>query len=157
LTAEQRDFFVRRALQRSAAERTGTEQHHLRTIQAQLEAIARGDFDAVLLHAHDDVTLDIFAPPEFPWLRQPRGAGEFRQAVARNFGALDEQRPDVREIFVDGGTVIVFGREHGVIRQPGIPYEIEFVERFTFRKAAWQRCTSWWRRSRVHDGDVHGP
>jgi ketosteroid isomerase-like protein len=108
---------------------------HLRTLQGALDAIARGDLDSVLDNAVDDVTLDIYAPPEFPFVRTARGSEAFRAALRHNFGAVDEQRPEVRDLFADGDRIVLLGRETGVIRQSGLTYDVEFVERFTFRDA----------------------
>ena len=106
---------------------------HLRALQAALDAIGRGDLASVFDNAIEDVTLDIYAPPEFPFVRTARGAGPFRAALEHNFGAVHEQRPEVRDLFADGDRIVLLGRETGVIRQSGRTYDVEFVERFTFR------------------------
>jgi ketosteroid isomerase-like protein len=124
---------LRSRLQSSAADCVPEARPHLEAIQAQLEAIARGDLDAVLLHAHDDVTLEIFAPPEFPWIRQARGIAALRAALEQNFGSVRNQRPEIRDIFAEGETVILFGRERGTIAESAQDYDVEFVQRFTFR------------------------
>jgi ketosteroid isomerase-like protein len=108
---------------------------HLRTLQGALDAIARGDLGSVLDGAVEDVTLDIYAPPEFPFVRTARGADAFRAALKHNFGAVHDQRPEVRDLFADGDRIVLLGRETGVIRQSGLTYDVEFVERFTFRDA----------------------
>ena len=129
-----RDFGdVKSRLEESAAAAPSPAKQHLQTIQDQLEAIQRGDFEAVLQQAHDDATLEIFAPPEFPWVRRATGSAELRAALTQNFGSVTDQRPEVREIFTESDTVILFGRERGVIRQSGLAYDVEFVERFSFR------------------------
>ena len=107
---------------------------HLRSIQTQIEAIANGYLESVLRNAHADATLEIFAPPEFPWIRNATGIDELQAAVQQNFGAVDDQRPEVRDIFAEGDTVILFGRERGVIRDSQTRYDVEFVERFTYRE-----------------------
>jgi uncharacterized protein len=106
---------------------------HLQTLQAQIDAIARGDLATMLAHATDDVRLEIFAPPEFPWVRAARGAVAFRDAVAQNVGAMADQQPEIRDVFAEGDRVVLFGRETGTIRETGATYDVEFVERFTFR------------------------
>lgn len=129
-----RDFgVVRSGLRESAAEVAPAAQQHVRTLEEQLEAIQRGDFDSVLEHAHADVTLEIFAPPEFTWIRRANGLAELRAAMVQNFEAVGDQRPELRDIFAERDTVILFGRERGVNRATGTPYDLEFVERFTFR------------------------
>ena len=105
----------------------------IRSVQHQIEAIARGDFDAVLSQALPDVTLDIFAPPEFAWIRQARGLTELRRALEENFGSVDEQRPTISNVFTEGDAVVLFGREQGRIRATGQRYDVEFVQTFAFR------------------------
>jgi hypothetical protein len=53
--------------------------------------------------------------------------------VHKNFGAVTNQRPEIRELFAEGNRVVLFGRETGTIRATGTNYDVEFVERFTFR------------------------
>ena len=71
---------------------------HLATVEAQLAAIARGDSASALATVRDDIELDIFAPPEFAWLRRARGRQEFQGALEHNFGALIEQRPEITTV-----------------------------------------------------------
>jgi ketosteroid isomerase-like protein len=120
-------------LSRAADDVRGDARENVRSVQAELDAIGRGDFEAVLHDAHDDVTLEIFAPPEFPWIRQAHGLADLRAALLQNFGSVEDQRPTIRDVFAEGDTVILFGAETGRIRGSGLPYQVEFVERFTFR------------------------
>jgi len=132
--ANDRDFSELTAgLDRAASDLAPAARQHVRTIGDQLDAIARGDFGSVFQDAHDDVTLEIFAPPEFPFLRTARGADELNKAIVHNFGAIADQRPTIRETFAEGDTVILFGTETGKIKETGGRYHVEFVERFTFR------------------------
>lgn len=104
----------------------------IRSVQSQIDAVARGDFDAVLKEALPDVALDIFAPPEFSWIRRAQGASELRRAMEHNFSTLEDQQPRVTDVFAEGETVVLFGREQGRIRATGQRYDVEFVEKFTF-------------------------
>jgi ketosteroid isomerase-like protein len=121
------------ALQRVAAERPRQTAQHLLSIHAQIEAIERGDVESVLQHAHDDVTFEIFAPPQFPFISSAHGLEELRAAVTHNFAAVVDQQPELRDIFAEGDTVILFGRERGRLRERGDRYDVEFVQRFAFR------------------------
>ena len=121
------------SLQRAASDRDVDSANHLRWVQTQIEAIERGQFQSVMFDAHDDVEFDIFAPPQFPFISKARGKSELLAAVTHNFGALDDQTPEIRDIFADGDTVVLFGRERGKVRQTGAVYDVEFVERFAFR------------------------
>ena len=129
-----RDFSVLTStLGDAAAALPSHPQQHVRTIVEQLDAIARSDFGSVFRDAHGDVTLEIFAPPEFPFIRQARGVGELQAAIVHNFESVVEQHPQIRETFAQGDTVILFGTETGQVRQTGRRYHVSFVERFTFR------------------------
>lgn len=108
-------------------------EQHLRSVHAQLEAIERGDIESVLALSAPDVQLDIFAPPEFPWIRQTRGIDELRAALTQNFDALENQQPEIITVVAQGNVVVLIGRERGVIRATRAPYHVEFVERFTFQ------------------------
>jgi ketosteroid isomerase-like protein len=106
---------------------------NLRSIQEQFDAIAAGDLARVIARADAQVTLEMFVPPELPFILHASGADAFREAVHQNFGAVTNQRPEIRELFAEGNRVVLFGRETGTIRATGRDYDVEFVERFTFR------------------------
>jgi ketosteroid isomerase-like protein len=124
---------VSAVLQQAAGERTADSAQHLRWIQTQIEAIERGEFGSVVENAHDDATLEIFAPAQFPFIKRAQGKPALLGAISHNFTALEEQQPEIRDIFSEGDTVVLFGRERGKVRQSGVRYDVEFVERFSFR------------------------
>ena len=131
---DNKDFSdITSSLARAARDIGSAAQQNVLTLQSHIDAIGRGDFDAVLRDAHDDVALEIFVPPEFPWIRQARGLTDLRAALLQNFGSVEDQHPTIRDVFIEGDTVILFGAETGRIRGSGLPYAVEFVERFTFR------------------------
>ena len=105
---------------------------NVRAVQGQIEAIARGDLDAALADAHPDVELEIFSPLEFAWVRHAHGVKEMRAAIAHNFGSLDQQAPTIQNVITQADTVVLFGQERGIIRATGAPYDVQFVQRFTF-------------------------
>jgi ketosteroid isomerase-like protein len=105
---------------------------NLRSVQARIDAISRGDFDAVLADAVPGITFEIFAPPEFPWVRRAQGVENLRAAVAQNFGSVEDQRPEITNVVAEGETVVLFGREQGRIRETGRAYDLEFVQKFSF-------------------------
>jgi ketosteroid isomerase-like protein len=105
----------------------------VRSVQAQIDAIARGDFESVLAQALPTVTLEIFAPAEFVWIRRAEGLEEFRRALEHNFGSIQDQRAQLTNVFTEVNTVVLFGREQGRIRATGQPYDMEFVHKFTFQ------------------------
>jgi ketosteroid isomerase-like protein len=108
--------------------------HHVRSVQQQIDAIGRGDLESAVANAHEDVTLEIFAPPEFQWIRRASGVENLRQAIQHNFESLDEQHPEITSVTAQGDTVVLIGRERGRIKATGAPYDVEFVERFVFRE-----------------------
>ena len=136
---QEKDFSAATARLQQALDQAGRPmspadpQRHLRSVQTQIEAIGRGDLDAVVVDAMPDVTLDIFAPPEFPWIRRAQGIDDLRRAIEQNFGSVEDQRPEINNVFAEGDTVVLFGRERGRLRGSGQAYDMEFVEKFTFR------------------------
>src|SRR5688572_6111704 len=84
---------------------------HIASVEAQIAAIARGDYASAIANAHEDVALDIFAPPEFPWIRSTRGAQELQKAIEHNFGTLVDQRPEVTTLLAQEDVVVMIGRE----------------------------------------------
>jgi uncharacterized protein len=110
-----------------------TAAHHLRTIQHQIEAIGRGDLESAIANAHEHVRLEIYAPLEFTWIRHARGIDALRDALRYNFDSLDEQHPEITTLTAQGDTVVLIGREHGVIKATATPYRVQFVHRFLFQ------------------------
>jgi ketosteroid isomerase-like protein len=136
---ERKDFspVTRRLGQEIADLRTGSaqkeSQENLQSVLEQIDAIGRGDLDAALRNAHDDVRLEIFAPPQFPWIRRTVGAAALREAIQHNFATVVDQRPEVTSVTAQGDTVVLLGRERGRIKQTAAEYSLEFVQRFQFR------------------------
>jgi ketosteroid isomerase-like protein len=108
----------------------------IKLVEAQLAAIGRGDLQAAVDQATDDVELQIFAPPEFGWIRVARGRADFLEAIRHNFASVTDQRPEIATVVSQENTVVMIGRERGVITATGVPYDVEFVHRFTFRDGA---------------------
>jgi len=106
---------------------------HIDSVEAQIAAIARGDFESALSGAAPDVELDIFAPPEFPFVRKARGIAELRDALAINFQSVVNQEPEINTVVTEEDVLVMIGRERGQLRETGLSYEVEFVHRFTFR------------------------
>ncbi len=108
------------------------------TIEEQIAAISRGDFEAALQRASPDVELEIYAPPEFPFICRARGTAEMREAMQHNFAAVEDQHPVVSNVLTQGHVVVMFGTETGRIRATGASYRVEFVHRFTFANGTLQ-------------------
>src|SRR5689334_6156645 len=134
VVAQPRDFSsIVGRLDRELTDEANARVRNVRSLQAQIDAIARGDLESFLVNAHEDATLDIYAPPEFPWIRHAKGPGELRRAIEQNFGSVEDQTPELTNVVTEGDTVILFGRERGRVRATGQSYDMEFVQRYQFR------------------------
>ncbi|HEY3159132.1 MAG TPA: nuclear transport factor 2 family protein [Vicinamibacterales bacterium] len=122
---------LRQAIVRTASD--AASRSNLSSLQTQIDAIARGDLATSLAQALPDVVLSIFAPPEFPYVRHAQGLDALKAALEHNFNAVEDQHPTVLNIFAEGNTVVLFGRETGRIPRTGTTYNVEFVQKFTFR------------------------
>jgi len=107
---------------------------HLRSVQAQIDALTHGDVAEVLRDAHGDVQLEIFAPPQFAFVSRAQGKDEVQRAITHNFDSVDEQQTEIVNVMAEGDVVVLIGRERGRIRATGENYEVQFVHRFTFRE-----------------------
>ena len=125
-------------LARARAELAAPAAAQIASIEEQVAAIARGDFDAALRHASPEIELEIYVPPEFPFINHARGLTELRHAMQHNFGAVEDQQPVISNVIAQGDVVVMFGTERGRIRASGMPYHVEFVHRFTFGDGALQ-------------------
>jgi ketosteroid isomerase-like protein len=114
----------------------------IRSVQAQIDAIARGDFDAALSQALPHVTLEIFAPSEFLWIRRAEGVAEFRRAIEHNFGSVEDQRPQITSVFTTADSVVLFGREQGRIRATGEAYASSSSRSSRLRMTGCSPCGS---------------
>jgi ketosteroid isomerase-like protein len=129
-----KDFRAVTAQLRQAATDVSDSQRmaNVEAVRAQIDAIGRGDYQAALANADPEVQLEIFAPPEFPWIRQSRGVEGLLAALAHNFGSVENQTPTIHNVITQADTVVLFGDERGVIRATGATYKVQFVHRFTF-------------------------
>ena len=118
---------------REAANATaGIPAGQLRSLSTYIDALARGDLAPLLAAASADVTLQIFAPPEFPFVRESTGLDAIKAAIEQNFDSVLNQQPEISDVFGEGDSIVLFGRERGVIRATRMPYDVEFVQKFTF-------------------------
>jgi len=53
-------------------------------------------------------------------------------AITHNFSSPDQQTPTIQNVLTQADTVVLFGHERGIIRATGAPYDVQFVQRFTF-------------------------
>ncbi len=109
------------------------EADNVRRIQEQYRAIARGDFAAALAYLADDIDMEVVGPPELPFAGRWRGRDQVADAWAKNFGMLEDQRPEIQSVTAQGDTVVIVARERGRFRTTGRAYDVHWVQLFTFR------------------------
>lgn len=96
--------------------------------------IIRGDFEALGELMTEDVCLDIDAPSMPAFHGTTHGRAEVLATIERNFAQVDEQVPEVREVVVQGETVVVLSRESGQVSADGQAYLFSWLQFFTFRE-----------------------
>jgi len=97
------------------------------------DSLAKGDVDGILQHFEPDVVLDLYAPPEFQFIRHADGPVQAKELIVQNFQLVEQQIPRVTCVIAQGDTVMVALEETGIIRRTRSPYSIQAVQRFTFR------------------------
>ena len=108
------------------------EASHLRCLQILYHAIARGAFEESLLLTTEDFTLEIYGPQSSPFNGKWQGREEVLQAMQRNFGMVEDQRPQIQSVVAQGDIVIITAHERGRIRATGKPYEVQWMQEFRF-------------------------
>lgn len=103
------------------------------TLRRMLAAIAGGRFSELRACLAPDVTLEIAAPPRFPWVRRAAGAEAVAEAVAHNFDTVREQMPHPLALVARGDTVMIMARETGRLAHSGEAYDVLLAQQFTFR------------------------
>ena len=125
-----------------------SEQENVRLLKEQYRAIGQGDMEAFASLLAEDVEFEVLGPPEVPFLGRWQGRQPVAEAVWRNFGMLEAQRPEVGSVVAQGDTVAVVLRERGRVRATGKDYAFECVQLHTFRDGKSVRV----RELVVHDG-----
>jgi ketosteroid isomerase-like protein len=121
------------------AESKSLEKHNVAAVKAMVEAVARGDYDALARAVADDVRLQILAPPDVPFIRTADGAPAFIDAVRRNFAMIEEQKPVALSIVAQGDSVVCIVREQGRYVEDHRSYDIHAVQEFLFREGKLAR------------------
>lgn len=104
---------------------------HLRELYG---TVLRGDFeDAYAAALADDVVLEINGPLELPLSGRWEGPRAVTEATRRNFALFADQQAELTSVIAQGDTVVVLGREQGRYVATGRPYDLTFVQEFTFR------------------------
>jgi uncharacterized damage-inducible protein DinB/ketosteroid isomerase-like protein len=108
------------------------EQAHLATLQRMLAAIAAGRGEELRGELAPEVEFALWAPAEFPWVRQARGADAVMAAISANFRQVREQRPELLSLVAQGDTLMLTGREEGVIASSGAAYQVMLAQEYGF-------------------------
>ncbi|HEU0054578.1 MAG TPA: nuclear transport factor 2 family protein [Longimicrobium sp.] len=109
------------------------EQENVERMQRLFGMIAAERFEELRELLTDDVTLEIVAPDEMPWVRAATGPDDVAAAVAANFRAVREQRPELVALVAQGDKVMVMGRESGRVAESGEPYRVLLAQQYDFR------------------------
>jgi ketosteroid isomerase-like protein len=109
------------------------EDRRVSQVVAMYEAMARGDGNAVRDLLTDDAELEIDGPPEAPTTGHWKGRDQVLAGAARNYGQLEDQRPELLSVVAQGDLVAVIARERGRVRATGREYEMAWVHLYTFR------------------------
>ena len=98
-----------------------------------IAAIGRDDLTAVGEMLAEDVRLEILGADELPLIREAKGRAHVLEALKKNFGAVQDQKPNIQAIIAQGDTVVLMLEEEGVIRATGMRYRIKGMQRFVIR------------------------
>ena len=115
------------------AEQRDIEHGHVQLVRQQYDAIARGDFEAILETVTDDIEFEIVSQTPLPFVHAAKGRAGLTAHLRKNFSQLDDQRPEILAAVAQGNLLAVFGIEHGRIRATGQPYAAHWAHLFTFR------------------------
>jgi ketosteroid isomerase-like protein len=106
-------------------------QADVEALRVGYEAMARGDFDAVL--ALMDPEVEMHDRPEIPDPRTYRGHEGVLTALGQNFETFDDVELLPEEIFDAGDRIVVFIRLRGRGRVSGVPVEDRLAHLWTLR------------------------
>jgi ketosteroid isomerase-like protein len=116
--------------------------HHTDSLRERYEAFQRGDLEAALDLAHDDVLWQGTTVENVP------GAGEHRgkQALVRMIAAIPAQWDDFSlsadQFVEEGDTVVVLGHVDATAKATGKPVKVPFAHVITFEDDKVRRMTS---------------
>ncbi len=109
------------------------EQAHCDVVKEIVAAAVTQDFPALSALMSSDVTLEIYAPPKFPWRCKAHGVEQVTEAVKQNFSTVCDQQTQITTVTAQADTVAVFGAERGKIVQSGESYYARFVLNFKIK------------------------
>jgi ketosteroid isomerase-like protein len=109
------------------------ERDNVATLHRVYQHLGSADYDAIASEMTEDVELEIIGPAVVPFVGKWKGTLRVIQAIKQNFTFVQNQRPEIVNLTAQGNSVVVVAREQGECVQTGKPYDIHWVQIFTFR------------------------
>lgn len=109
------------------------EKSRVEKVEALYQALSQGDYATIQRHLAEDAELLIEGPPDSPMAGHWKGRGGVLEGAARNYGRLEDQRPELLHILAQGDQVAVIARERGRVKATGKEYEMAWMHLYTFR------------------------
>ncbi len=108
------------------------EKHNLAVVERLHEALHAGQPDLVRSELTADITLEIIGPAVVPSCGQWTGKAEVLAALHQHSASIHEPRPELVSRTAHGDVVVIVLRERGQSLQTGAPYDIHWVQIFSF-------------------------
>ncbi len=108
------------------------EAQRLAAVERLIAALAGQDFAAVKAELDPGVSIEIHAPPEFPFERRISGSERLVETLTANFAAVEQQGVEILGLVAQGDAVVLTFREQGRLRETGAPYDVHTVMEFRF-------------------------
>lgn len=113
---------------------------HVDRVRRLYGRLGRGEFAEAVAELAESARLEIIGPPGHPFTGRWDGHAAILAAIRTNFAVVAEQRIDVRSVVAQGHSVVVVAHERGRHVPTGEPYEVDWVQVFTFNSSgriAW--------------------
>lgn len=108
------------------------ERDNLLTLYRIYQNLGSDEQDAIAAELTDDVEFQIIGPAMVPFTRSWTGIAKVLPAIQRHLADRTQQR-DIVNFVVQGNSIVVVSREQSTSLQTGEPYDIHWVQIFTFR------------------------
>lgn len=115
------------------------ERANLTTLVRIYGILAAGQYDALAEEMTEDVEMEIIGPAVIPFIGRWKGRADVCAATRRNFSFVKNQRPKIVNLTAQGNSIVVVAQEQGESVQTGTPYDIHWVQIFTFENAKMKK------------------
>jgi ketosteroid isomerase-like protein len=102
-------------------------------VQQVYRQIIHQDYAAAGEMMTDDFEMEILGPPDIPFTGSWSGREQAIATLQRNFAMVENQRPELLGVSAYRDAVLVMARETGVVTATRQPYDVHWVQWFTFR------------------------